>query len=278
MEANKILQADVLDIVFEGRNKEYGAYTLRKTYDRRLLTSLGVTAVAAALLFVGYAVAGNTKGTGRSMAPLVDLRLVEIPETTIEEPVKLPPPPKQEIQKIQTVQFTTPPRIVPDDDVKQEEMPPEVKDMEDAKISFANQNGIEDDGITAPPAADGKRGIIEAPKNPEEDEIAIFRKVEIESQYPGGANAWMRYLNKTFRYPDDAQQNGIVGTVEVQFIVDKEGNVSNVEAIAGPVAGGLREEAIRVIQKSGKWEPAIQNGRKVKSYKKQPITFRLDTE
>ena len=278
MEANKILQADVLDIVFEGRNKEYGAYNLRKTYDRRLLTSLGVTAVVTALLFVGYAVAENTKGTGRSVTPLIDLQLVEIPETTIEEPVKLPPPPKQEIQQIQTVQFTTPPRIVPDDDVKQEEMPPEVQDIEDAKISFANQNGIEDDDITAPPAEDGKRGIIEAPKNPEEDEIVVFRKVEIESQYPGGANAWMRYLNKTFRYPDDAQQNGIRGTVEVQFIVDKEGNVSNVEAITGPVTGGLREEAVRVIQKSGRWEPAIQNGRKVKSYKKQPITFRLDTE
>jgi protein TonB len=64
----------------------------------------------------------------------------------------------------------------------------------------------------------------------------------------------------------------------VQFIVDMEGKVSNVEAISGPETGGLREEAVNVIKKSGRWEPAIQNGRKVKSYKKQPITFRLANE
>ncbi|HEV2483036.1 MAG TPA: TonB family protein [Puia sp.] len=61
----------------------------------------------------------------------------------------------------------------------------------------------------------------------------------------------------------------------VQFIVDKEGNVSDVEAVSGPEAGGLREEAMRVIRQSGKWIPAIQNGRTVKSYKKQPVIFKL---
>ena len=70
--------------------------------------------------------------------------------------------------------------------------------------------------------------------------------------------------------------NEIQGTVVVQFIVDKEGNVSDVEAISGP--NELREEAVRVIKKSGKWTPAIQNGRQVKSYKKQPIKFRLEAQ
>lgn len=102
--------------------------------------------------------------------------------------------------------------------------------------------------------------------------------MEIESSYPGGASAWSRYLNKTLKYPQEAQDNEIQGTIIVQFIVDKEGNVSDVEAVSGPSTGGLRDEAVRVIKKSGKWEPAIQNGRKVKSYKKQPITFRLEVE
>jgi protein TonB len=69
--------------------------------------------------------------------------------------------------------------------------------------------------------------------------------------------------------------NEVQGTVMVQFIVDREGNVSDVEVVSGPETGGLREEAIRVIQKSGKWTPAIQNGRKVKSYKRQPVVFKL---
>ncbi len=101
--------------------------------------------------------------------------------------------------------------------------------------------------------------------------------MEIESDIPGGTAAWFRYLKKNLRYPDEAVNNEIQGTVIVQFIVDKEGNVSDVKAISGP-QGGLREEAVRVIKKSGKWTPAVQNGRKVKSYKKQPIVFKLESQ
>ncbi len=106
----------------------------------------------------------------------------------------------------------------------------------------------------------------------------LFTKVEIEPSYPKGSTGWMQYLNKTFRYPMEAQNKEIQGTVIVQFIVDKEGNVSNVEAVKGTSEGGLREEAIRVIKNSGKWLPAVQNGRKVTCYKKQPITFKLEAE
>ena len=86
----------------------------------------------------------------------------------------------------------------------------------------------------------------------------------------------MRYLGKSLKYPQEAIDNEVQGTIVVQFIVDKEGNVSDVEAVSG--AQELRDEAIRVIKKSGKWTPAVQNGRQVKSYKKQPIVFKLETE
>ena len=88
--------------------------------------------------------------------------------------------------------------------------------------------------------------------------------------------AWSRFLNKYLRYPQEAQDQGVQGMVVVQFIVDREGNVSDVEAVSGPME--LRAEAVRVIKKSGKWTPAIQNGNKVRSYKKQPIVFRLASE
>lgn len=102
----------------------------------------------------------------------------------------------------------------------------------------------------------------------------IFTKVEIESAYPGGIQAWMRFLGRTLHYPDFAVNSGIQGDVIVMFIVDKEGNVSNVRAVSGPRE--LREEAERVIRKSGRWTPAVQNGRQVKSYKNQPVRFRLE--
>jgi len=135
--------------------------------------------------------------------------------------------------------------------------------------------GVKDDGITAPPVSDAGKGVVEAPKKDETDYDGTFTKVEIESNYPGGIPAWQRYLNKNLHYPDEAQNNSIEGTVVVQFIVDKEGNVSDVAAVSGPEQGGLREEAVRVIKRSGKWIPAVQNGRQVKSYKKQPVGFKL---
>jgi TonB family protein len=104
----------------------------------------------------------------------------------------------------------------------------------------------------------------------------MFSNELIESTYPGGPSGWLAYLNRTFKYPEQAVRNSIQGTVVVQFIVNDQGIVSDIEAISGPTSGGLREETIRVIQKSGKWNPAIWNGYKVTSYKRQPLTFRLN--
>ncbi|MET0299332.1 MAG: TonB family protein, partial [Flavitalea sp.] len=180
-------------------------------------------------------------------------------------------PPEQ--KKIETTQYT-PPKIVPDEMVKPDEMPPDVDKLEDTKISLISQEGVKDDGIVAPPIEDGK-GVVEAPKKIEEDFDKPFTKVEIDAQYPGGTSAWFRFLNKNLanQYPEDAVENGIQGTVVVQFIVDREGAVSDVRILSGPKE--LQEAAIKVIKKSGKWEPGIQNGRKVPSYKKQPIVFKL---
>jgi len=278
MEVNKILTADILDIIFEGRNKDYGAYELRKTYNRRILRAMIFMIAILILLFVGFLVANKISETSKNEVVVQDVQLEEIKqEEKKEEPPPPPPPPKPEPPKVEITKFT-PPKIVKDEEVKEEEKPPEVEKLEDTKIGAINQEGIKDEGIVAPPVADAGKGVIEAPKKDLTNYDEIFTKVEIESSYPGGPGAWMRYLNKTFRYPQEAQENEIQGTVVVQFIVDKEGNVSEVEAVSGPTNGGLRDEAIRVIKKSGKWEPAVQNGRKVKSYKKQPITFKLEAE
>jgi protein TonB len=270
MEINKILTADVLDIIFDGRNKEYGAYDLRKTYNRRLRIALLVTAVVVLLLAAGFLVS-NINDSKKKVAMVVqDVQLEAVQEEKKELPPP-PPPPKVEPPKVEMAKFT-PPKIVKDEEVKEEEKPPEVEKLEDTKIGTINQQGIKDDNITAPPVDQGK-GVVEAPKD-NTDYDKTFTKVEIESTYPGGAAAWMRYLQKNLHYPDDAASNEIQGNVVVQFIVDKEGNVSNVEAVSGP--NELRDEAVRVIKRSGSWTPAVQNGRKVKSYKKQPIVFRLE--
>jgi protein TonB len=277
MESNQILRSDLLDILFDGRNKAYGAYDLRKTYNKRMTMALaGTTALLLLILGINVLAGSMKKNNGPIVMVVEDVQLDKIkPDERPTEPPPTTPPPKQEPRRVEMKQFT-PPQILKDDDVKEDEKPPAVEDLVDTKIGAINQDGIKDDGIVAPPVSDDGKGVVEAPKKEKNNLDEIFTKVEIESDYPGGAGAWLRYLNKNLRYPEDAQDNEIQGMVVIQFIVDREGNVSNVEAISGP--NELRDEAVRVIKKSGKWTPAVQNGQQVKSYKKQPITFRLLTE
>jgi protein TonB len=266
METNKILSADVLDILFEGRNKEYGAYTLRKGYNGRLGRSLLVVGGVVIVLFCF----GFVSGRGHvATAPVVKDVVIAPPPAT--SPVTPPPPVIPKPQPPVATIRVTPPRVVPDDQVKPDEAPPENKDI-NVKISNETKDGIKDPGVEAAPLNSGNGNVVEQPK-PDDDGNTIFTKVEVDASYPGGMPAWARFLHKNLNFPQDALEKDIQGAVMVQFIVDKEGNVSDIEIISGPTDGGLREEAIRVIRKSGKWTPAIQNGRVVKSYKRQPLIF-----
>ncbi|MDP4148073.1 MAG: energy transducer TonB [Bacteroidota bacterium] len=271
METNKILGADLLDIIFDGKNKEYGAYELRKTYSQRLTRALLGTGALLFFLCGGYFLSGLRAATVPWHADPPDVTLVKIPDNKVD-PLPVPPPKPQAVQ-IKTAAFTTI-RIVKE--VKPDEHPPTQDDLVNTKIGTVNVNGLDDPNITAPPS-DGDRGVVVAPAKDEYSDQP-FMKVEKESEYPGGLQAWRRYLGKNLVAPDEAVNKGISGTVVIQFIVDRDGTVSGVHAISGPEEGGLREAAIKVIRKSGKWVPAIQNGRPVKSYKSQPIVFQIDTQ
>jgi periplasmic protein TonB len=100
-----------------------------------------------------------------------------------------------------------------------------------------------------------------------------FTKVEIEASFPGGGNAWLQFLHEHLFYPGKAVRQKVEGTVIVQFVVDKDGNVSDMIALTGDDI--LREAALKALANTPKWIPAIRDGRKVKSYKKQPVVFKL---
>ncbi|MDE3250138.1 MAG: energy transducer TonB, partial [Bacteroidota bacterium] len=218
LDVNKIMSADILDIIFDGRNKDYGAYELRKSYKKRLTLALAGMAALLALAFVGYFVADFVNANAAKKQMVVqDVQLEEVKqEEKKNEPPPPPPPPKQEPPKVEMAKFT-PPKIVKDEEVKEEEKPPEQEKLEDTKIGTINQEGIKDEGIVAP--VDNGKGVVEAPKKEEEDWDKTFTKVEIESDFPGGQSAWIRYLTKTLVYPQEAQDNEIQGQVIVQFIV-----------------------------------------------------------
>jgi periplasmic protein TonB len=271
MEISKILTADILDIVFEGKNKEYGAYELRKSYNGRLRMSIAVMSSVVLLLTAGFLFADNGKMILAQTFEIPDGPVLENLPDEPEPPVVPPPPVKQpDVMERRNLEIV----VVPDDKVKPDEMPPPNDEFENAKISLVNKEGSHYDEVAPPVAESVGKGIIEPPKKANPD--SVFMKVEIESRYPGGTEAWRRFLIKDLsnNYPQEAADQGIQGKVIVTFIVDKAGNLSNVHAVAGPKE--LYELAEKVIKKSGKWEPAQQNGQIVNSHKSQPIVFALD--
>jgi len=269
MEANKILSSDILDLIFEDRNKAYGAYQLRKTYNKRITIALLITAGIAVAIFLASFVASSMK-SDKAELEVKDVVLENIQqeeEKKVEPPP--PPPPKVEPPKVEMTKFT-PPKIVEDEEVKKEDIPPEVEKLEDTKIDVTSQEGIKDEGLATPPPDEGKQ-VVEAPK---EDENKIFEKVEVEAEFPGGLSAWRRFLERNLnaQVPSDAGAPTGSYTVIVKFIVDKSGTVSDVRATTSH-GFGMEEEAVRAIRKGPKWTPAIQNGRQVNAYRQQPITF-----
>jgi protein TonB len=269
MEPNQIKDADILDILFEGRNKEYGAYELRKTYNRRMVKSMVVMGSVVILVLVGGVVSGLVKAKREGRIVIGgDVELLK----AVTDPPPVVPPPVRVVQPQVAMKSFTPPLIVKDN-VRPDERPPENKDLDQVKIGTVNKDGITDVGIVGPPSDGVVSGVVTAPKKTDDD--TRFIPIEKEAEFPGGMLAWGRFLNRNLRVPDEAVNQGVIGTVVVQFVVDVDGSVSDVTAVSGPEEGGLREEAVRVIKKSGKWVPALQNGRSVKAYRRQPVVFKL---
>lgn len=276
MEANKILHADLLDLVFEGRNKDYGAYDLRKKYNRRILLALAITTAVAIVAIGGSLLAQTFRGKSDDQVKVTEVVLEQVKQPEEQKPPpppppppKAPPPPKVEMTKF------TPPVIKKDEEVKQEEIPP-VEKLEETKIDIKSEQGIKDPGITMPPPIDEGKKVVEVPK---EDPNQIFQKVEIEASVD--QKQWIRHLQSQLqRYIEDAAANGMdpgTYTVQVRFLVERDGSIADVQALSDP-GFGLKKAAEDVVKKGPKWSPGIQNGKQVRSYHTQPITFMVQDQ
>ncbi len=275
MEISKIQNANLLDIIFDGRNKNYGAYELRTKYNKRLTTALIITAAFALLVMLVSFLGAKLEGPKKAV--VIEAKDVELTNLQEEKPIEPPPPPPPkppDPPKIEMAKFT-PPKVVKDEEVQPEEEMKEIEELQEATISTVNQEGVKDLGIVAPPVED-KGGVVAAPVVDDDDKV--FQKVEIEAKFPGGDGAWAKYISREInRYTDELADAGKAGTCVVQFIVDREGNISEVEALTMK-GTKLAEICVNAIKKGPKWTPAEQNGRKVKAYRKQPVTFQLADE
>lgn len=270
MEANKILNADILDIIFDGKNKEYGAYQLRKSYKKTLTKALIITGLALLLVLLGTVFAGIIEKNNNKPLNVVDTQMAEVKNDEPPPPPPPPPPPTPPPPpEINQVKFT-PPKIVKDEEVKPDEKIEEIK--EEQVISTKTVESDNKTQIVQAPVEDKGTQVVEVKKD--DDENKVFTKVEVEAEFPGGQAAWANYLQKNLNasIPVDNGAGGGKYTVIVKFIVSRDGSLSDVQCENDP-GFGMCQEAVRVIKKTKNWTPAIQNGRNVNAYRRQPITF-----
>ena len=268
MEANKILKADLLDIIFEGRIKAYGAYDLRNTYAIRIRKAMIGMGAVCLVFITGVLLANSAKKNNDVKMFVKDIDLINVVDEPKEQPTIEQPKPKP--VEIKTIAVTIP-VIVPDKDVEKTEVPNEDQ-IKDVQISNINRDGEDKDVISGP--LDVSTGGAAELKSKEHDYDHEVFNVQLEAQFPGGIKEWSKFLERTLNTDIPIENGAPAGryTVNVSFLVDKEGNVSDIQALNDP-GYGIADEAIKVIKKSKQWIPAIQNGNKVIYRQKQSITF-----
>jgi periplasmic protein TonB len=266
MTSEKILSADLLELVFDGRNKTYGAYELRKTYNTRITKAMLITSGIIVLAF-GIALARPVKESDNQLYKLTTVIELEkiVNDPIPPPPVHVEPPPPERTVHDATI------AIVPDELVT--EPPPSIDDKQNANSDVFAMEGQDASGIAEPTSIVGNTGVIEAPQKRDTGPLTI---VEVEAKFQGD---WGRFLRKYLRGEAPIDKGAPAGryNVRIQFVVDIDGTVSDIKPLTN-VGYGMEEEAIRVIKKSDKWEPAIQNGYPVKAYRIQPITFEIPEE
>jgi protein TonB len=257
---NDAVNPSRVDLVFENRNKAYGAYVIRKKYERLVVMAFLITISAIVLAVVVPKLISllSEVVSNNKTAMTEEITLAEPPpidKTTPPPPPVIPPPPVQ-----QTIKFT-PPKVVKDEEVQ--EPPPTQEETKEVQVSTVTQEGSKD--------------VLDVPTDPvvvDPDEGKVFTVVEEMPTFPGGEEKLFEYLRKNIKFPPVARENGIQGRVFVTFVVDKDGKVKEVKVLRG-IGGGCDEEALRVIRSMPDWKAGKQNGRPVQVQYNLPVNFTL---
>ena len=266
-----ILNKDWIDVIFKGRNKEYGAYDLRQQNPRNTNLALIWGVSFFVLVISANTIINYIEGFIPAAAPKVKITDVVLLPPPPVDPAKKPPPPPPEPPKPRVTQVKFPPPVVkPDNEVKED--PPTQKDLVDKDPGQKNQQGDPNADINI----DGPVGNSDA-KVTEADPNEIFSAVEDEPMYPGGIDKFYKFLQKTIQYPAVDKEDNVQGKVICQFVVEKDGSLTDIKALRGP-SQTLEDEAIRVLKLSPRWRPGLQNGRTVRVQYTVPISFNLGEE
>ena len=266
-----LTSAEWCNLIFEGRNKAYGAYAMRAHAARRLNFAMVLVIVIALVGFsIPTLIKMATPEKKEVMTEVTTLSQLDEPEVKQEElkqvqPVAPPPPALKS-----SIKFTAP-VIKKDEEVADEDEMKSQEELNETKVTISIADVVGNDEEHGQDIADLKQIVTEA--EPEEEE-KVFEMVEQQPQFPGGMQELMNYIRDNLRYPVIAQENGTQGRVIVGFVVGSNGKIRDVKVLRS-VDPYLDKEAVRVVESMPSWIPGRQNGQAVSVKYTLPIQFKL---
>lgn len=251
-----------IDIVFEGRNKAYGAYELRKENPKTTLRSLLIGAAIFGLAVASPLIADLIPDSSDEDVSL-DKKIVTIKLPPKEEQPKDLPPPPPPPPKVDQVKFVKP-VVAKTEEIVEE--PPKMEEIKDKKLGDETIKGDPDAPLTLEDAGTGPvQQVVE-----EDNNIYNTAGIEVKPDFPGGINKFYSYIQRNFQAVDDENFPG--GKVFVSFVVEKDGSLTDIK-ILRDAGYGTGKEAERVLKKCPKWVPGEQNGKKVRVLYSLPISL-----
>jgi protein TonB len=266
------------DLVFEDRNKDYGAYQLRKFYNRRGIIGIIAGVLIAALIACIPIISSAIKARGQHKNVVVHMETklanVHINQPQVKKPPKIPkiPPPAVAVKQ---VKFTAP-KVVKQNKITKKDIPPPASSIpKNAILAGKQQKGLSKFQVPVGDIhANGKgKKIVGSVIN---SRTYSYAAIQQKPHFPGGYKAYVKYIQDHFKYPEQAKAAGVQGRVRVKFTIEPDGSITHVEVIGGKNIGfGIPKEAEKLIKNMPNWIPGKQNGRAVRVTYSQPIVFKL---
>jgi protein TonB len=269
MRIDQILSADALDLLFDNRNKAYGAYDLRKFYKDRLIKSMAITFLATGLIAV-FALSAKNRETLIFNVPTIEGTTIVLPETVPE----IPPPiqqPQRPTQKAAAQKFLNNLVIVKNEVTAD----PLARNLD--LLAISSQTVVGDPGVflqvgTDPGTENTPGKALAAPPVVKKTDIETPRMAaEVMPSYPGGMEALKKFLERNLNNPQDLEEGQMI-SVKIRFIVGYDGKLKGFETVED---GGevFNQEVIRVLKKMKDWIPGQSNGENVSVYYTIPVKF-----
>ncbi|MFZ4769809.1 MAG: energy transducer TonB [Ferruginibacter sp.] len=265
MRTEQILSADILDIIFDNRNKNYGAYDLRKFYDERLVKALGITFLLAGVVVFSFAFFKKDKAL---KIDVPETYIVKIYESVapVAEPVKPKLPQPKATVKVASQNFVKNIVITK----KEAEATVLAKNLDSVAISNITEAGDPTKKLLVNGAVPGKE-TVKAPVTNVVDVTTPRASAEVMPVFPGGMEGLRKFLQKNLENPEEMEQGQMV-SVKIKFVVGYDGKLKSFETIED---GGraFNNEVIRVLKRMPEWIPGKSNGENVSVYYTIPVKF-----